>query len=29
MANLSNKVIGGERVVARVRFGEETENRGP
>jgi hypothetical protein len=29
MAGLSNKMVGGERVVARVRFGEETENRGP
>jgi hypothetical protein len=29
MAGLSNKMASGERDVGRVRFGEETENRGP
>jgi hypothetical protein len=29
MAGLSNEMAGGEHAVARVRFGEETENRGP
>jgi hypothetical protein len=29
MAGLSNKMADGERDVARVRFEEETENRGP
>jgi hypothetical protein len=29
MAGLSNEMVGGERVVATVRFGEETENIGP
>jgi hypothetical protein len=29
MAGLSNEMAGGERAIARVRFGEETENIGP